>query len=230
VPGLTEDFYRDLFLSKKLIDVKPTKLVPTWRNGRSGHEAIARRLDRCLVSEGLLSTVGLSRSWVEYPYVSDHAPILIQLETSPLYKVFPFKFNALWLRELDFVKLVHNVWNDPRFLLEGNKQVRLVWKLKELKIQTKTWIKEVKAREKLIMENLETEIEQFLLKIIEKPLSMEEDRYLRELESNRNKLLRGEEETWRIRSRVTWIKSGDSNTKYFHKMASFNRNQKHVGR
>jgi hypothetical protein len=58
-PGLTEDYYRDLFLSKKLIDVKPIKMVPTWRNGRSGQEAIARRLDRCLVSEGLLAEVGL---------------------------------------------------------------------------------------------------------------------------------------------------------------------------
>jgi hypothetical protein len=47
------------FLSKKLIDIKQAKLVPTWRNGRSGHEAIARRLDRCLVSEGLLYVVGL---------------------------------------------------------------------------------------------------------------------------------------------------------------------------
>jgi hypothetical protein len=59
VPGPTEDFYRDLFTSKKLIDVKPTKLVPTWRNDRSGQDAIARRLDRCLVYEGILSTAGL---------------------------------------------------------------------------------------------------------------------------------------------------------------------------
>jgi endonuclease/exonuclease/phosphatase family metal-dependent hydrolase len=89
VPGQTIDFYRELFLSKKLIDIKPTKLVPTWRNGRSGHDAIARRLDRCLISEGFLSTTGLSRSWVEYPYVSDHAPILIELETSSFFKAFP---------------------------------------------------------------------------------------------------------------------------------------------
>jgi endonuclease/exonuclease/phosphatase family metal-dependent hydrolase len=103
VPGQTEDFYRDLFSSKKLIDVKPTKLVPTWRNGRSGHEVIARRLDRCLVSEGLLSTVGLSRSWVEYPYVLDHTPILIQLDISPKYKAFPFKFNALGYKNLNLL-------------------------------------------------------------------------------------------------------------------------------
>jgi hypothetical protein len=76
--------------------------------------------------------------------------------------------------------------------------------------------------------NLETDIEQLLFKIVESPLSLEEERHLGELETNRNNFLHREEEAWRIRSRVTWIKSGDSNTKIFHKMASFNRNRKHV--
>jgi hypothetical protein len=30
--GITDDYYKDLFSSKNLIDIKPTKLVPTWRN------------------------------------------------------------------------------------------------------------------------------------------------------------------------------------------------------
>jgi hypothetical protein len=112
--------------------------------------------------------------------------------------------------------------------VEGNIQLRLVWKLKELKNQTKNWIKELKAQKSLLLENLEFEIEQLLFKIVESPLSMDDDRHLCELETNRKKNLREEEEAWRIRSRVTWIKSGDSNTKKIHKMASFNRNQKHV--
>jgi hypothetical protein len=149
IPGLSEDYYRNLFLSKKLIDVKPIKVVPTWRNGHSGHEAIARRLDRCLVSEGLLEAVGFSRSWVEYPFVSDHAPILLQLEIPPTLKAYPFKLNANWLQDDDYMALVHKVWKDPRFLSEGDKQCRLVWKLKELKLQTKIWVKEVKRETRL---------------------------------------------------------------------------------
>jgi hypothetical protein len=78
------------------------------------------------------------------------------------------------------------------------------------------------------LENLEFDIKQLILKSVENPLSLEEERHLRQLESNRNNHLRNEEETWRIRSRATWIQSGDSNTKFFHKMASYNRNQKHI--
>jgi exonuclease III len=100
--GIMDDYYTDLFSSKNLIDIKPTKLVPTWRNGRLGQEAISRRLDRVLVSEDLLIDVGFYRSWVEFPYISDHAPVLLQLELPPAFKIYPFKFNEQWLNEKEF--------------------------------------------------------------------------------------------------------------------------------
>jgi hypothetical protein len=56
LPGPTEASYRELFASNNLIDVQPPCLVPTWRNGRTGKEAIARRLDRFLVAEAFLTS------------------------------------------------------------------------------------------------------------------------------------------------------------------------------
>jgi hypothetical protein len=41
-------------------------------------------------------------------------------------------------------------------------------------------------------------------------------------------LLLIDEEHWRQKSRAIWLKSGDQNTKYFHKFASAKRNQKHI--
>jgi hypothetical protein len=40
----------------KLDDIEPLKMTPTWRNGRSGEDVVAKRLDRFLVSEDLLET------------------------------------------------------------------------------------------------------------------------------------------------------------------------------
>ena len=93
------------------------------------------------MSENLLSSVDIYRSWVEYPFVSDHAPVIIQLEISPIFKEYPFKFNSQWLVDQDFTGLVHNLWKEPKFLIESGKQKRMVWKLKELKFKTKQWAK-----------------------------------------------------------------------------------------
>jgi hypothetical protein len=143
-----------------LIDIKPDKVVPTWRNGRSGQEAIAHRLDRFLVAEDLLIDIGIYRSWVEFPYVSDHAPILLQMELPPAYKIYPFKFNEHWIHEKEFVDLVVKVWKDPIFLSEGGRQLRVIRKLQELKKQTKIWHKQFQIRKKAKLVSLESGIKE----------------------------------------------------------------------
>jgi hypothetical protein len=100
-------YFKTLFQNNHLVDVQPDTLVPTWRNGRQGICAIAKRLDRFYVSEELLSEVGIHRSWVEYPYISDHAPILLQLESGSIHRPYPFKLNPQWLTESDYISLVH---------------------------------------------------------------------------------------------------------------------------
>jgi hypothetical protein len=96
----------------------PTRLSPTWRNGRLVHDAIARRLDRFLVADSYLSSSVLPSSWVEHPFFSDHAPIFLQLRPSTRFYSTPFKFNYHWLTAADYSAIVHAVWRDPCFLLK----------------------------------------------------------------------------------------------------------------
>jgi hypothetical protein len=222
------DFFKDLFQSKNLFDIQPENIVPTWRNGRTGTDSIAKRLDRCFISEYLLTSVGLYRSWVEYPFISDHAHVLLQLEIPPLYKAYPFKLNSQWLLEKDYNDLVHKVWKDPKILFEEGRQRRIVWKLKDLKTHTKIWVKERIGRNLLHLEMLETEIKDIILNMVGGASLPEAERHLCNMEQERNKLLKVNEELWRQHSRAIWIQSGDQNTKFFHHYANHRRNQKHV--
>jgi hypothetical protein len=67
-----------------------------------GAECISKRLDRAYLSEDLLNNVGSYRSWVAYPYLSDHAPVILQLENNLHSTTYPFKLNLMWLREEEF--------------------------------------------------------------------------------------------------------------------------------
>jgi hypothetical protein len=226
--GNLDEYYNDLFSSRKLIDIKPNKPVPTWRNGRRGLEAVSRRLDRFLVSEDLLLDLGLHRSWVEFPYISDHAPVLLQLVVQPAFKAFPFKFNDQWLGEKEYTDLVFKVWTDPVFLTERGKQKRIIWKLQVLKKESRIWNYDSKKKTKEKMLEIEAGITENIKSLLEDHSDLDSEAALRALESERNGILRKEEELWRLRSRALWLSCGDKNTKYFHKIASYNRIKNHI--
>lgn len=162
--GFIDDYFINLFASKNLIDIKPPKLVPTWRNERLGQNAITRRLDRVVVSEELLSKICHYRAWVEYPFFSDHAPIWFQLDLLSEHKTCPFKFNCHWLEDKAFVEIVKKVWNDPRSITENSALRKLVWKLQVLKQCTKIWLKEKTKKDKDKLVDLESDIKDLTTK------------------------------------------------------------------
>lgn len=51
-------------------------------------------------------------------------------------------------------------------------------------------------------------------------LNEEENGEMKEVERDYNSLLKMEEISWRQKSRATWLKEGDLNTKIFHKIAN----------
>jgi hypothetical protein len=95
---------------------------------------------------------------VEYPYISDHAPVLTQLGNIVSTVAHPFKLNPTWMREDSFSTLVQEVWNDYEFQQEDGAQRRLVGKLKQLKKRVKSWSKEKCLQGHLALDKLEEEL------------------------------------------------------------------------
>ena len=108
-PDPLSSYIKNIFLAHALVDIPLTVIIPTWCNDRAVSKAIKKRLDMVLISEALATLDGRIQTWVDYPYLSDHAPILLQLDTTPSSKAYPFKMNPSWLQEENFNDIVKEV-------------------------------------------------------------------------------------------------------------------------
>jgi hypothetical protein len=143
------------FFKKQLSGCCPGEVVPTWQNGRSGADSIEKCLDRIYVVEDLIASTLRYRTWVEYPFLSDHAPVFLEFGVGILAVAYPFKLNPVWIGDDSFAGMVRDVWNDPRLLLIIGAQRRLVGKLSLLKARVKSWAKEKRLRDQLDLVKIE---------------------------------------------------------------------------
>jgi hypothetical protein len=73
-------FFNQLIQDAGLIDVEPVDFFPTWRNGRVVQDSVAKHLDRFLIDERLASSDLRFRSWVVNVKISDHMPVVFQID------------------------------------------------------------------------------------------------------------------------------------------------------
>jgi hypothetical protein len=120
--------------------------LTTWRNGRGKHDFVAKRLDHFLISENLVESSLGYRSWVANVKLSDHIHVVLQFDQEKKNIKLPLIFNLVWLKDPDFVLLVHSNWKKLIVSDFSSPMDKLVQKLKLLKSLVKKWERNKKLK------------------------------------------------------------------------------------
>ncbi|RVW43416.1 Transposon TX1 uncharacterized 149 kDa protein [Vitis vinifera] len=159
--------------------------------------------------------------------VSDHFPILMDvggMRRGPT----PFRFENMWLKAEGVKDLLKLWWEEGSF--SGSASFILAEKLKFMKVKLKEWNRNsfgrVEYRKNMALEQMEY----WDAKEKTSRLSLEELEARNEAKEEYKKWVLLEEITWRQKSREVWLKEGDRNTGFFHKMANAHRRRNNVDR
>ncbi|GAV92355.1 Exo_endo_phos domain-containing protein/DUF4283 domain-containing protein/zf-CCHC_4 domain-containing protein [Cephalotus follicularis] len=215
--------FNSAILSAELEDLKGTGMMFTWSNMRVGTGAISKKLDRAMGNWQWFKDMGDSYAHFHPPGISDHSPITIQLRDRQRYCGRPFKFLNFWSKDDSFLQMVSQEWMKE---YSGSPLIVIHRKLKGLKAR----LKELNKRPDSKVANLRNRLhllQQHIQDGVAAPGDVDMERRLRMEVGN---AVRDEEMFFKQKARILWLKDGDSNTAFFHRVVKVRQSMNHIVR
>ena len=130
-----------------LVDLRYNGEQFTWTNRRFGkNDFTQRKLDRALVNQTWIDHFSDSFAHFPAPGISDHSPIVVNINNTKVRKGRAFKFYNYWTKLDHYAENVQTVWDQP---FAGTAQFILCQKLRFLKHALKRFGKSTLGKEKL---------------------------------------------------------------------------------
>ena len=171
---------------------------------------VEERLDRAMVDTDWLSLFPEAHLMNLLASHSDHSPILLQSvsTTDNVRKNQSFKFENNWFKEPDLEDNVRVGW-----CIDG--AVDIIDRVVQCSDQLQCWGRRKRMRFKRDITHCSREMEVY--RGSRDPVGIERFQKAHEQHA---KLLVQEEDFWRQRAKMHWLKDGDLNTKFLHLSAS----------
>ncbi|KAK6140574.1 hypothetical protein DH2020_025681 [Rehmannia glutinosa] len=192
-----------------LVDLGMLGYQFTWERGRGSLNWVEERLDRGLATLHWFASFPNCKIWNLEASMSDHSPILLELGLRyRIKKVRKFRFENVWLREKECKSVVQEGWN------KGVSDT-LLGRIEMCGAELFKW-------GDILRNSFNTRIKEAKSKM--KTFRGGRDQYsvveFKKAQTEYNLLLAQQEDYWKQRAKLYWLKGGDSNSKYFHTVAS----------
>ncbi|KAK2365796.1 hypothetical protein QL285_079253 [Trifolium repens] len=201
--------FRDAVSDCGLVDIRLEGHQFTWCKSLETHRRVEERLDRAMANSDwmlLFPEVRLINLLASH---SDHNPILLQgVVPSTTRPNRPFRFENSWLKEPDLEDTVREGWIEAGTMDIMDRVDHCSHKLQR-------WGRRKRTRFKLDIEASKKEMEN-----LRGMGEVEDIVRFKAAQHTHAKLLMQEEDFWRQRAKMHWLKDGDLNTKFFHLSAS----------
>ena len=206
---------QDCFLQAGLFDLRYLVPCHTWTNNQP-ECPIAKKLDRMLVNNNTISYYPHAVASFLPPDLSDHSPCLLILALHlPKAGTYPYKFPNYLTKHPGFAQFFQNAWIHAGSICHTLAQ--LCWKLKQIKSDLKSLNRENYSmiQERVIETHSLLQLAQ--VQALQYPTS-ENFQQEKDLHHKWNFLREIEEMYFRQKSRINWLREGDLNTLFFHRI------------
>ncbi|XP_010530574.2 PREDICTED: uncharacterized protein LOC104807150 isoform X3 [Tarenaya hassleriana] len=208
----------------EISDVPSRGLTFTWCNNHTT-APLSIKLDRAMANAPWRATYPNAYAEFLPPGHSDHTPCLVHFPDSLPQVRRPYKFFHHLTLLPEFLQVVRTNWLADG--IEGTAQYQLCRSLKQLKIPLRSLNKTAFSQLSLRVQEAETRLADAQTTL----LSFPTPRNLAEEKEQRRQfmlLALAEEKFYKQRSRIKWLRLGDRNTAYFHKVTSTRNSQNQI--
>ncbi|GJR59837.1 RNA-directed DNA polymerase, eukaryota [Tanacetum coccineum] len=212
--------FNSFISSSGLVEVPLGGCAFTWCH-KSGSKM--SKLDRFLISEGIMGFCPNITSITLDRYLSDHRPIILR-EVCHDYGPIPFRMYHYWFEWDGFDRFIEDTWSNMS-ISDTNAISKFMKKLRHLKLQTRLWVRDKKESATTKKAQLKGMLKDIDILIDEKKVDQE----LLNKRMNVINLIHDLEmlEATEIaqKAKIKWSIEGDENSKFFHGILNKKRNQ-----